>query len=144
MKAYLTIALCVGIGVLTGCNTIDSRIRKNADLFAAFPPETQGRIKQGVINISDTKDMVFIALGAPRRVYQRQSAQGATEVWAYTEIQWTQDYYPLSSSILVRDRYGRLHRTTDIDWAAAERAREYDVRRVEFENNRVKAFEVLK
>jgi hypothetical protein len=51
--------------IATGCATPESRIKKHPEMFSAFPPEVQERVRLGEIRVGDTSDMVYIALGHP-------------------------------------------------------------------------------
>jgi len=66
-----------------GCQTVDSRIRENPQLFASLDAETQAKIKQGIIDLGYTEDMVYLALGAPDQKRESRSTAGAQTVWIY-------------------------------------------------------------
>lgn len=70
--------------LLAGCSTINSRIEKNAAVFDAFPAETQARIRKGIVEVGDTPDMVYIAMGAPSEKRSRRSATRDRETWIYS------------------------------------------------------------
>lgn len=84
-------ALLILVG-LTGCSTPASRIKKNPDLFASFPPEAQALIQQGRIDLGFESGMVAMALGAPTDVYETRNEQGDLLVWAYRDL--TTDHHP--------------------------------------------------
>lgn len=69
--------------VLAGCSTIDSRIKEKSDVFARLDPVVQAKIKQGVIDIGFTSDMVYIALGQPDEISERTGQGGQTTSWKY-------------------------------------------------------------
>ncbi|OAM87936.1 hypothetical protein OH491_09125 [Termitidicoccus mucosus] len=79
------ISLAMGMMALlsTGCSTRDGRIKKNQTAFDALPAEEQANIRAGKVGIGYTPEMVTMALGKPDRVYNRTTANGAVEVWAY-------------------------------------------------------------
>jgi hypothetical protein len=83
MKKYLTLLSCLMALVLAGCSTVQSRIEEKADVFNALPPETQARIRQGLIDVGYTPDMVYIAMGKPDRMRERSNAEGVESVWIY-------------------------------------------------------------
>jgi len=68
---------------LAGCNTIDSRISEKQDVFNRLDPQTQGKIRQGIVEVGYTEDMVYIALGPPDARRQKVSAHGDESTWVY-------------------------------------------------------------
>ena len=69
--------------LLAGCSTINSRIKDNAAYFDALPLESQERLRRGVVEVGDTSDMVFIAMGAPTEKRSNRSATRDVETWVY-------------------------------------------------------------
>lgn len=82
MKTTLMILLAAVLA-LSGCSTVDSRIREKSASFQSLDPQTQGRLREGVIHVGDTTDMVYIALGKPDRVRERASNEGTRTTWIY-------------------------------------------------------------
>ena len=68
---------------VTGCQNVDSRIKEKPDVFAKLDVATQDKIKQGIIDIGFTEDMVYLALGAPDQKREAVSATGQTVTWIY-------------------------------------------------------------
>ncbi|HVU17835.1 MAG TPA: hypothetical protein VHD32_12990 [Candidatus Didemnitutus sp.] len=68
---------------ITGCQSVDSRIKEKPEVFAHLDPETQAKLKQGIIDIGYTEDMVYIALGRPDQKRETVTAQGRTVTWIY-------------------------------------------------------------
>jgi hypothetical protein len=68
---------------LAGCNTIDHRINEKQAVFDRLDPQTQFRIRQGMIAVGYTEDMVYMALGRPDAVRQRTTAKGDETTWIY-------------------------------------------------------------
>jgi hypothetical protein len=66
-----------------GCQSIDSRIKEKPDVFAKLDPDTQAKIRQGIIDLGYTEDMVYLALGAPDQKRDSISANGRTLTWIY-------------------------------------------------------------
>jgi len=69
--------------LLAGCSTINSRIREKQDLFNRLGPSTQAKLRQGIVEVGYTPDMVYIALGTPDERHERVTAQGDDTVWVY-------------------------------------------------------------
>ncbi len=85
MKRHLLVLGClVGLSLLVGCSTPQTRIRSNPELFNSLPPGDQELIKQGKVAVGFTGEMVKLAVGEPDRIYTRTDASGRNEVWVYT------------------------------------------------------------
>ncbi len=85
MKRYLLLLGCLlGLAVLAGCSTPQTRIRQNPELFNNLAPGDQELIKQGKVAVGFTPEMVKLAVGDPDRVYTRTDATGTNEAWVYT------------------------------------------------------------
>lgn len=68
---------------LTACQSVESRIKEKPELFAGLDIATQDKIKQGIIDLGYTQDMVYLALGAPDQKKESVSATGQTMTWIY-------------------------------------------------------------
>lgn len=102
MKTILKLfVLTVGLAVLAGCASPESRIKQNPQLFAQLTPEQQNLIKQGKVAVGFTPDMVRLALGEPDRVRVRTDAKGSREIWNYVT------YESQEGVILYRGMYHR-------------------------------------
>lgn len=115
MKTILKLfVLAVGLAVLAGCMSPESRIRKNPELFAQLTPEQQNLIKEGKVGVGFTPDMVRLALGEPDRVRVRTDAKGSREIWHYVTYEgedgvilyrgmyhryWGGRYYPYYANV---------------------------------------------
>jgi hypothetical protein len=87
----LPLALLLGLALLTaGCSTFQGRATERAAVFGALDPATQARLKEGLIQLGDTMDMAYIAVGEPDEKHDQLSAEGHAVVWIY-HIYW-QDY----------------------------------------------------
>ena len=85
MKKHLSFhALAVAsLLFITGCQSVDSRIKEKPDVFAKLDVATQDKIKQGIIDLGFTEDMVYLALGNPDQKREAVSANGSTKTWIY-------------------------------------------------------------
>ena len=86
---FLLLGLLV---LLTGCETLDSRLARNQAILLNLPPEHQSLIRQGHIAVGFTPEEVYLAWGAPSHKAITESVQGRLETWSYTAIQ-TDTYY---------------------------------------------------
>jgi hypothetical protein len=84
MKCRILTPLLFGIlALFTGCQTVNDRIKEKPEVFANVDKETQDKIKQGIIDIGYTEDMVYLALGAPDQKRESANAAGRTVTWIY-------------------------------------------------------------
>ncbi len=144
MKSLLLFALVAALAFAAGCATPESRIRKNPDLFNSLPPEVQGEVRAGRVDIGFAQGAVELALGRPDRVYNRRS-QGAepSEVWSYTTTRTTTDRQRVDVRIRGYDSNGNPRTYTEWTWVDIDREREYERLRVEFKNGVVHAIESM-
>ena len=130
-------ALLLGLGLLlaVGCASPEARINRHQELFASFPPDVQARVREGIVRLGDTADMVYLAAGRPRHAQERTDATGTTQIWRYTAYRWH------SSPPYWRPWPGSPW------WDAPpygwEEREEYDVLRLEFRDGRVVAIEQI-
>ena len=71
------------LGFLAGCQTIESRIKEKPDVFANADKATQDKVKQGIIDLGYTEDLVYLALGAPDQNRETVTATGKSVTWVY-------------------------------------------------------------
>jgi hypothetical protein len=83
MKIPLLFSLALLAALLAGCDTFDHRSKEKAVLFASLTPEQREKLKHGVIEIGNTPDMVFIALGEPDEKLETTTPDGRETVWVY-------------------------------------------------------------
>lgn len=81
--ASLLIAACVAI---SGCSSIDNRIQKNSDTFMSLTAADQKRLRDGILAVGDTPDMVSIALGEPDRRMVLRGESGDRTQWIYYRL----------------------------------------------------------
>ena len=83
MKFPLLVSAVLLSVALAGCDTFARRSGEKAAVFAALTPAQREKLKQGVIGIGDTPDMVFIALGRPDEKRETATAGGRETIWIY-------------------------------------------------------------
>jgi hypothetical protein len=116
MKKLL--ALLGGASVLaffvTGCETDGrtARIQEKSAVFATLTPEQKKVVEAGAIERGYTADMVYMALGTPKKVRSKDAPEGKTEMWTYSS------YYPTiaASSIALNNpnlRYTMMQTSTN-------------------------------
>lgn len=84
MKYRILTSLLIGtLAFLAGCQTVDDRIKQKPEVFANIDKATQDKIKQGIIDLGYTEDMVYVALGAPDQKRESANATGRSVTWIY-------------------------------------------------------------
>ena len=76
--------------ILSGCSTIDSRVKEKSAAFAALDAATQEKIRLGRIEVGFTADLVYMSHGAPDERLTKTSASGTDETWIYNS--YRQEY----------------------------------------------------
>ncbi len=69
---------------LAGCSTFEKRAEERASTYAALDVEVQDKLRQGIVEIGYTPDMVYIALGKPDSKTERTTAEGSNVTWIYS------------------------------------------------------------
>jgi len=83
MKTALLFTLSWLALVLAGCDTFDRRSQEKASTFESLAPEEREKLRRGVIEVGNTPDMVYIALGRPDEKRDTVTAEGRETVWIY-------------------------------------------------------------
>jgi hypothetical protein len=145
MKTPLILA-CLAL-VMTGCSTVDSRIKEKSAAYATLDPQTQARLKESVIRVGDSTDMVYIALGQPDRTRNKTTAKGQSLTWIFST--YTQQYegseyvgYRRHAFFDRRTASWRIHYEPVRADIYSDRVEEY--MRVTFEDGKVTAIEQAK
>ena len=91
-KSFFVILTVIALAFTLGAcsSTPDSRIRRNQALFDTFTPEQQSMIRQGIVGVGFTPDMVSIAMGTADQVRTRTVSQGEQTIWIYNR--WFREY----------------------------------------------------
>jgi len=93
-----TTAFVILLLAAAGCSTtgVESRIQEKSALFNSLQPWQQKNIQAGVIEVGNSTDIAYLALGKPSQIIT--SADGQEVTWRYT------NYIPLSSYTLPSTR----------------------------------------
>jgi hypothetical protein len=83
-RLVTTFMLAASLGFLAGCSSVTDRIKEKPSVYTGLDPATQDKIKQGIIDIGYTEDMVYLALGAPTEKRETVTAAGKTVTWIYS------------------------------------------------------------
>ncbi len=122
---------------LVACSTTDSRIRGHQALFDGYPPEVQHNIRNGVIEIGYSPEMVLMALGKPDRRTEVQTGDGTAEIWTYRKS------VPGFTVGMGSGRYVSSRVGIGTHVTVGEPARSEDQAVVEFWQGRVSRFEIV-
>lgn len=82
-RLLTTFALAATLGFLSGCQTVEDRIQEKPEVFARLDIATQDKIRQGIIELGYTEDMVYLALGKPDQRRESLTTAGKTTTWIY-------------------------------------------------------------
>jgi hypothetical protein len=80
------LAGCAALVLLcaVGCNTFKRRAEEKASVFRTLDPATQTRLEARQIEVGDTHDMVYIALGVPDEKREHVTPSARTATWIYS------------------------------------------------------------
>ncbi|MBN1586089.1 MAG: hypothetical protein JW937_01520 [Candidatus Omnitrophica bacterium] len=140
---YLGLVLTTLV-LLTACSAQqlrDHRITRSHELFSSYDLDIQDKIRQGIIEIGFSPDMVMLAWGRPDEEKVRWTSEGELIVWTYTRSRTERETRDMNIPVEVTDSQGRKsieYHDVEVDW---DREEEYPVARVEFEDGEVTAFE---
>ena len=76
-------ALLFALLALAGCANFEHRAKEKAAVFAALDASTQARLRDGRVEVGDTLDMAYLALGAPGETRDQTTSDGTALVWIY-------------------------------------------------------------
>ncbi|HET7537400.1 MAG TPA: hypothetical protein VFJ90_13155 [Candidatus Didemnitutus sp.] len=80
---FLALPLLAALLAAAGCESVSSRIKEKPDVYASLDPATQNKIKQGIIDIGYSEDMVYLALGKPDERHEQVNQAGRQVTWIY-------------------------------------------------------------
>lgn len=84
LRNSVLVAGVISVVGLAGCQSPrDSRISEKRELFASLPPSVQATIKEGLVDLGFSPEMVQMALGTPNQVQSGQAAEGQMMTWTY-------------------------------------------------------------
>ncbi len=82
-SAASVISLAAGALFLSGCETPNSRISENPNLFNSLPPREQELVSQGRIGPGMSRNAVYLAWGSPEQRLPGFTRGRTTETWVY-------------------------------------------------------------
>lgn len=82
-RAAVAVLLLCFLAGLSGCNTVERRIRQNPELFMSLNPEEQQKIREGRVSVGFTPEMVKLAWGSPDFRQVTISEEDETQVWTW-------------------------------------------------------------
>jgi len=102
---FVTFSLITALAFFTGCETVNDRIKEKPAAFAGADAATQDKIKQGIIDLGFSEDLVYVALGKPDQKRESVSPTGKSVTWIYNT------YYQRYDG----DRFAGYHRRVYFD-----------------------------
>ena len=129
---------------LSACSTVDKRIERHQGVFDRLPADDQARVREGKVQLGDSAEVVYMAIGSPDRKYKRVTAEGEVNVWSYVRYEYRSRPHLVDGRFRYRDRNGRLRTGYESVWVDVEERNEYEVLRLEFKDGAVTALETVK
>ncbi len=83
LRTISFLALFSSFLFLTGCSTVESRIRDNPAIFQSLSPADQTLVRTGQIRTGLDQDTVYLAWGRPDHIRHEVRKSQATETWTY-------------------------------------------------------------
>lgn len=83
-KSLFRLPLLSAAVLLAACSSPASRIDDQKSAYESYPAEVQQKLAAGQIGLGYTQEQALIALGQPRRRFNRTTATGSEEVWSYS------------------------------------------------------------
>jgi hypothetical protein len=137
MKAAC-IGLCVALALAwLGCSTTGARIKQHQEAFDSYPERVQQNLRNGVIEVGYTPEMVVIALGEPSRKVDVVTDDATAQLWT-----WTRQTPGVSLSLGGWNALGS-HVALGSGMSVADPGQRDDVAIVEFRSGLVHRFERL-
>lgn len=94
-KLLAPLGAALGLAFLvSGCESTGrtARIQEKSAVYAALAPWQKKAIDEGTILPDFTEDMVYMSVGKPDKVKSKDTPEGRTEMWTYT------NYYPTTAT----------------------------------------------
>lgn len=83
MKRPFLFLAFASVLLLSACDTFERRSHEKAATFERLSPEERAKLKRGEIEIGNTPEMVYIALGRPDKQHESTTPKGHEMVWTY-------------------------------------------------------------
>lgn len=141
--------LRIGLGFaaltsLVACSTFERRAKEKDSVFRALDSATQTRLEARQIEVGDTQDMVYIALGVPDEKREQVTETGRTSTWIYSAY-W-QEYQGTRlvgfRRVVIYDPGSKSYRVYhEPDYQPVYAPRMEDRVRITFQNGRVTVVE---
>lgn len=77
-------AVLLAVGLFSGCDEgTPDRIKEKSTVFYALSDVQKRKIIDGVFEVGDNADQVYMAIGTPVRVKSKVIPEGTIEMWTY-------------------------------------------------------------
>ncbi len=147
MKSFLTLSLFFFSLLLFGCETTETRIDKNPDLWANLPVEEQIAVENNTLEIGQSQNAVFFIMGNPDERKVNVSDGIEREVWVYTRVNrnYEGEVFAGYRSYRVYDKKAKVYRVYRRPVYESIYSQEIEVvSEIEFEYGRITAITELK
>jgi hypothetical protein len=147
MKKSFLYPMALLVLALAACDTFERRSQEHAATFERLTPEEREKLKRGVIEIGNTPEMVYIALGRPDEKHETTTAAGNDTVWIYNTYhqEYEGDVHSGYRRVLIWDpRLKRYLVYYDPVYTEVFSEHEEENIRIKFQNGRVAEVEQLK
>lgn len=134
-------AVAVCLLLTAGCATREKRIAQNAAMFSSLPAEVRANIRAGRVEPGYTRDMVYLALGRPDRIYNRKTAGKTTEIWIYHRDASSYTSEPVFTEARVENRHGRVASVPTVEWVDVQTRTQEPAVRIEFDGDKAVSVE---
>jgi hypothetical protein len=148
VKSLLSLSVFVSAALLaTGCSTFESRAKERSGTYTTLDSATQSRLKERLIQLGDSEDMVYIAFGTPDTKRELLDASGRATIWIY-KAYW-QEYQGTRSTgynrFVTYDAASKSYRVIAVpDYQPVYQSRSEERVRITFKNGRVTIVEQTK
>lgn len=82
-RLLLLLSVLLALAAVSGCDTFENRAKKKPEVLAALDPQAREKLRRGIIELGNTTDMVYVALGQPDDEYETTSARGKEKTWIF-------------------------------------------------------------
>lgn len=83
MKRSLLLLATLTALLLSACDTFERRAQEKAATFEQLSPAERAKLKRGEIEMGNTPEMVYIALGRADEQHEKTTPTGREMVWTY-------------------------------------------------------------
>jgi hypothetical protein len=135
----MRILALLALVVLSGCSTVESRIKERPEVYNNLPQKQKTLVAQGEVTEGMSPAAVYLAWGNPDQVITGSERRRPVEEWVYeaTRSQLIADYRP---SPIFYGRHGRYYGGWDYIFEPIVVTQSYPYKSIRFEDGRAVAW----